>query len=56
MTSAMYFTLIAAMSLVLNVRNIECLDVWGKVLSTLSFSNVPLVKGNAVTISTYIST
>ena len=31
-------------------------DDWGKVLGTLAFSNVPLVKGTAVTISTYILT
>lgn len=56
MTSAMYFSLIAAMTIVLNIRNIEYMNDWGKVLGTLAFSNVPLVKGTAVTISTYILT
>lgn len=48
------FSLIAAMTIVLNIRNIEYMNDWGKVLGTLAFSNVPLVKGTAVTISTYI--
>ena len=56
MTSAMYFSLIATMTIVLNIRNIEYMNDWGKVLGTLAFSNVPLVKGTAVTISTYILT
>ena len=37
MTSAMYFSLIAAMTIVLNIRNIEYMNDWGKVLGTLAF-------------------
>ena len=44
------------MTIVLNIRNIEYMNDWGKVLGTLAFSNVPLVKGTSVTISTYILT
>lgn len=56
MASAIYFSLVAAMTIVLNIRNIEYMNDWGKVLGTLAFSNIPLVKGTAVTISTYILT
>ncbi len=56
MTSAIYFSFVSAMTVVLNIRNIDYMDDWGKVLGTLAFSSVPLVKGTAVTISTYILT
>lgn len=56
MTSAIYFFFVAAMTIVLNIRNIEYMKDWGKVLGTLAFSSIPLVKGTAVTISTYILT
>lgn len=56
MTSAIYFSFVAAMTIVLNIRNIDYMNDWGKVLGTLAFSSIPLVKGTAVTISTYILT
>jgi len=56
MASAIYFSFVLAMTIILNIRNIDYMDDWGKVLGTLAFSSVPLVKGTAVTISTYILT
>ncbi|MDD2957536.1 MAG: hypothetical protein PHR92_03300 [Lachnospiraceae bacterium] len=56
MTSAIYFSFVAAMTVVLNIRYIDYMNDWGKVLGTLAFSNIALVKGTAVTISTYILT
>lgn len=56
MTSAIYFSFIMVSTIVINLRSIEYMDDWGKVLGTLAFSSIPLVKGTAVTISTYIVT
>lgn len=56
MTSVIYFSFVVAMTVLLNIRNIEYMNDWGKVLGTLAFSSIPLVKGTAVTISTYILT
>lgn len=56
MTSVIYFSFVAVMTVLLNIRNIEYMNDWGKVLGTLAFSSVPLVNGTSVTISTYILT
>ena len=37
MTSAIYFSLIAAMTIVLNIRNIEYMNDWGKGIRYIGF-------------------
>lgn len=56
MTSVIYFSIVAVLPILLNIKNIEYMNDWGKVLGTLGFSAIPLVKGTAVTINTYILT